>query len=87
MYMFQFVHLSESKRKHSRFLKNIFNFYVTACTWFAASLLVNCQYVQNSHELVKNLIQIMHNTLIFCVQVPVAYISSLILTFFNILYV
>ena len=29
----------------------------------------------------------MHNTLIFYVQVPIAYISSLILTFFNILYV
>jgi len=27
--------------------------------------------------------QIMHNTLIFYVQVPVAYISSLILTFFK----
>jgi len=31
----------------------------------AASLLVNCQYVQNSLELVKNLMQIMRNTLIF----------------------
>jgi len=31
--------------------------------------------------------KIMYNTLIFYVQVPVAYISSLILTFLNILYV
>jgi len=31
--------------------------------------------------------QILHNTFIFYVEVPVAYISSFILTFFNILYV
>jgi len=30
-----------------------------------ASLLVNCQYVQNSLDLVENLMQIMHNSLIF----------------------
>jgi len=31
--------------------------------------------------------QILHNTFIFYVQAPVAYISSFILAFFNILYV
>jgi len=40
-------------------------FYVTACTWYAGNLLANCQYVQISLELVENLMQIMHNTLIF----------------------
>jgi len=33
MYMFQFVHLSESKRKYQTFLKkDLTNFYVAACT-------------------------------------------------------
>jgi len=56
------------------------SFYVTSSLWFAASLLVNCDV--SRLEFVKNVMQIMHNTLIFYVQVPVAYISSLILTFF-----
>jgi len=38
---------------------------------------------KNSLELVKNLMQIMHNTLNFYVQAPVAYISSFILTFYK----
>jgi len=54
--------LSKGKRKYQTFLKKDLTFCVTGCTWFAASLLVNCQYVQNSLELVKNLMQIMHNT-------------------------
>jgi len=43
---------------------------------------------KNRLELVKNLMQIMHITLSFYVQeAPLAYISSLVLTFYNILYV
>jgi len=43
---------------------------------------------KNRLELVKNLMQIMHITLIFVQEVPVVYISSLVLTFFkHILYV
>ena len=68
MHMFQFVRLCEDKRKHQTFLTKDLTFYVTVFTWFDASLLVNCQDVR----------QLMHKTLIFNVQVPVAYISSLI---------
>jgi len=42
---------------------------------------------KNRLERIKNMMQIMHITLIFYVQLPVAYISSLVLTFFNIFYV
>jgi len=40
---------------------------------------------KNGLERVKNLMQIMHMTLISHVQVPVAYVSSLVLAFLNIL--
>jgi len=54
MYMFQFVHLSEGKRIHQTFQRRgLTNFYATSYSWFAASLLANCQYAQNYLELVK----------------------------------
>jgi len=47
MYMFQFVYLSEVKENIKRFFRKDLTsfFYVTSYIWFAASLLVNGQYV------------------------------------------
>jgi len=47
--MFQFEHLSESKRKHLTYsrkdLTNVLTFYVISYITFAASLFANGQYV------------------------------------------
>jgi len=45
MYMFQFAHLSESKRKYQTFFRKDLTIYITGYIWLAASLLANCQYI------------------------------------------
>jgi len=81
--MFQFVHLSEGKRKHYTLFRKDLSKVLRYCI----GLHLICCYLQivstlrNRLELVENLMQIMYIILISYVHLPVAYVSSSVLTF------